>query len=82
MAREELEIEIDAQGRVTVHTIGFKGNSCLKEAEAIARISAAKSRAAHERVLRNRTNDANARRRHQRRGIVVLLSRCSNLFSL
>jgi hypothetical protein len=38
MAREELEIEIDAQGRVTVHTVGFKGKRCLDEAEALARI--------------------------------------------
>lgn len=38
MAREELEIEIDAQGRVTVHTIGFKGKRCLDEAEALVRI--------------------------------------------
>ena len=37
MAREELEIEIDAHGRVTVHTIGFKGKKCLDEAEAIVR---------------------------------------------
>ena len=35
MAREELEIEIDAQGHVTVHTKGFKGKSCLKIAEAL-----------------------------------------------
>ena len=35
MAREELEIEIDAHGRVTVHTIGFKGKKCLDQAEAI-----------------------------------------------
>lgn len=38
MAKEEIEIEIDAQGRVTVHTIGFKGKRCLEEAEAIVRI--------------------------------------------
>jgi hypothetical protein len=38
MAREELEIEIDAHGRVTVHTIGFKGKKCLDQAEALARI--------------------------------------------
>ena len=38
MAQEELEIEIDAHGRVTVRTIGFKGKRCLDEAEAIVRI--------------------------------------------
>ena len=38
MAREELEIEIDAHGRVTVHTVGFKGKKCLDQAEALARI--------------------------------------------
>jgi hypothetical protein len=38
MAREELEIEIDAHGRVTVHTIGFKGKKCLDQAEAIVRM--------------------------------------------
>jgi hypothetical protein len=38
MPQEELEIEIDAQGRVTVHTIGIKGKRCLDVAEAFARI--------------------------------------------
>jgi hypothetical protein len=38
MAREELEIEIDAQGRVQVRTIGIKGPRCLDIAEAVARI--------------------------------------------
>jgi len=38
MAREELEIEIDSDGHVTVHTIGFKGKSCIKIAEELARI--------------------------------------------
>ena len=38
MAQEELEIEIDAQGRVQVRTIGIKGERCLDYAEALARI--------------------------------------------
>jgi quercetin dioxygenase-like cupin family protein len=38
MASEELEIEIDSHGHVTVHTKGFKGKSCLKIAEELARI--------------------------------------------
>jgi hypothetical protein len=38
MAQEELEIEIDAQGRVTVRTIGIKGPRCLDYAEALALI--------------------------------------------
>jgi hypothetical protein len=38
VAQEELEISIDAQGRVTVHTIGIKGKRCLDYAEAFARI--------------------------------------------
>ena len=38
MAQEELEIEIDAQGRVQVRTIGIKGARCLDYAEALARI--------------------------------------------
>jgi hypothetical protein len=38
MAQEELEISIDSQGRVTVHTIGIKGARCLDYAEALARI--------------------------------------------
>ena len=38
MPQEELEIEIDAQGHVTVHTKGYKGNSCLKIAEELTRI--------------------------------------------
>jgi hypothetical protein len=38
MAREELEIEIDATGKVTVRTIGIKGPACLDVAEFVARI--------------------------------------------
>jgi hypothetical protein len=38
MAQEELEISIDAAGRVTVRTIGIKGPRCLDYAEAIAQI--------------------------------------------
>ncbi len=38
MAKEELEIEIGPDGKVTVRTIGIKGPRCLDIAEAIARI--------------------------------------------
>ncbi len=38
MDHEELEIEIDAGGKVTVRTIGIKGARCLDVAEAVARI--------------------------------------------
>ena len=38
MAKEELEISIDAAGRVTVRTIGIKGPRCLDFAEAVAQI--------------------------------------------
>ncbi|MEX0611463.1 MAG: DUF2997 domain-containing protein [Pirellulales bacterium] len=38
MAQEELEISIDAQGRVTVRTIGIKGSRCLDYAELVAQI--------------------------------------------
>jgi len=38
MAKEELEIEIAADGKVTVRTIGIKGPRCLDVAEAVARI--------------------------------------------
>ncbi len=38
MDHEELEIEIDAAGKVTVRTIGIKGTRCLDVAEAVARI--------------------------------------------
>lgn len=38
MAREELEIEIDAQGRVHVQTIGIKGPRCLDVAESLVKI--------------------------------------------
>jgi len=38
MDHEELEIEIDAGGKVTVRTIGIKGTRCLDVAEAVARI--------------------------------------------
>lgn len=36
MAREEFEIEIDCQGKVTIRTIGIKGARCLDAAEALA----------------------------------------------
>jgi hypothetical protein len=38
MAQEEIEISIDAQGRVQVRTIGIKGERCLDVAEEIVRI--------------------------------------------
>ena len=38
MDHEELEIEIGANGKVTVRTIGIKGTRCLDIAEAVARI--------------------------------------------
>jgi len=38
MAKEELEIEIGPDGKVTVRTIGIKGPHCLDVAEAVARI--------------------------------------------
>jgi len=38
MAKEELEISIDAAGRVTVRTIGIKGPRCLDYAEMVAQI--------------------------------------------
>jgi hypothetical protein len=38
MAKEELEISIDAAGRVTVRTIGIKGTRCLDYAEMVALI--------------------------------------------
>jgi hypothetical protein len=38
MAKEELEISIDAAGRVTVRTIGIKGAKCLDYAEMVALI--------------------------------------------
>jgi hypothetical protein len=38
MAQEEIEISIDAQGRVQVRTIGIKGSRCLDVAEKFARI--------------------------------------------
>ena len=38
MDREELEIEIGADGKVTVRTLGIKGPRCVDVAEAIAKI--------------------------------------------
>jgi hypothetical protein len=38
MAREELEIEISPDGRVTLKTIGIKGARCIDVAEMLARI--------------------------------------------
>lgn len=35
---EELEIEINAKGEVTVRTIGIKGAKCIDAAEFIARL--------------------------------------------
>jgi hypothetical protein len=38
MAREEFEIEIGADGKVTVRTIGIKGPRCLDYADMFAQI--------------------------------------------
>jgi hypothetical protein len=38
VAQEEIEIEIDPTGKVTVRTIGIKGARCLDVAEFLARI--------------------------------------------
>jgi hypothetical protein len=38
MAQEELEIEIDATGKVTMRTKGIKGPACMKWADLLAQI--------------------------------------------
>jgi hypothetical protein len=38
MAQEELEIEIDAAGKVTMRTKGIKGPACMKWADLLAQI--------------------------------------------
>ena len=38
MAQEELEIEIDAMGKVTMRTKGVKGPVCMEYADLLARI--------------------------------------------
>lgn len=38
MAKEEFEIEVDKDGKVTIKTIGIKGPRCLDAAEALARL--------------------------------------------
>jgi hypothetical protein len=38
MAQEELEIEIDATGKVTMRTKGIKGPVCMEYADLLARI--------------------------------------------
>jgi hypothetical protein len=38
MAQEELEIEIDPTGKVTVRTKGIKGPACMDYADLMARI--------------------------------------------
>lgn len=38
MAQEELEIEIDPSGKVTVRTRGIKGPACMDYADLMARI--------------------------------------------
>lgn len=38
MAKEELEIEISPDGKVTVRTIGIKGPRCLDVADMLAQI--------------------------------------------
>ena len=38
MDHEEVEIEIAADGRVTVRTLGIKGARCLDVAESIAKL--------------------------------------------
>jgi hypothetical protein len=38
MAQEEFEIEISPDGKVTVRTIGFKGESCMDYADLFVQI--------------------------------------------
>lgn len=38
MAEEELEIEIDASGKVTMRTHGIKGAACMQYADLLAQI--------------------------------------------
>lgn len=38
MAQEELEIEIDRSGKVTMRTRGIKGAACMDYADLLARI--------------------------------------------
>lgn len=38
MSQEEIEIEVDKHGRVTIRTVGIKGKRCLDVAEALAEI--------------------------------------------
>jgi hypothetical protein len=38
MSQEEIEIEVDKHGRVTIRTLGIKGKRCLDVAEALAEI--------------------------------------------
>ncbi|MFM7517399.1 MAG: DUF2997 domain-containing protein [Pirellula sp.] len=38
MSQEEIEIEVDKHGRVTIRTLGIKGKRCLDVAEALADI--------------------------------------------
>jgi hypothetical protein len=38
MGQEELEIEIDAAGKVTIRTKGIKGEACLDYADLFAQI--------------------------------------------
>jgi hypothetical protein len=38
MAHEEIEIEVDKAGRVTIRTHGIKGARCVEVAEAVAEI--------------------------------------------
>ncbi|MFM9064274.1 MAG: DUF2997 domain-containing protein, partial [Pirellula sp.] len=36
MSQEEIEIEVDKHGRVTIRTLGIKGQRCVDVAEALA----------------------------------------------
>ena len=38
MAREEIEIEVDRFGKVTIQTIGIKGTRCIDAAEALVKL--------------------------------------------
>ncbi|MFO0014144.1 MAG: DUF2997 domain-containing protein [Planctomycetota bacterium] len=38
MSQEEIEIEVDKMGRVTIRTRGIKGERCLEVAQAVAEI--------------------------------------------
>jgi len=64
MSQEELEIEIDSTGKVTMRTKGVKGPVCMEYADLLAQIVGREE-------SREKTNEYYEATEHVRRGVDV-----------